>query len=175
MESGVMNSGHYPAIRGPRKPGLIWSSRLSILLTAASLLLLTMGVLAARSQNAFSNANTWLVRTEQVRTQLARVLQVVSDVETGARGYALTGNRDFLAPFTAAMPALPQELAALKRLTADNATQQTLAARLEGAARERAAFAAQLVEFTARNDLSAARIRSLTAAGKGSMDEVTGE
>ena len=57
-------------------------------------------------------------RASQTRAQLAAVAQVlqhVVDLETGLRGYVITGELAFLEPYNAARVALPRELAVLER------------------------------------------------------------
>ncbi|MBV9404740.1 MAG: CHASE3 domain-containing protein [Acidobacteriaceae bacterium] len=48
--------------------------------------------------------------------KLDEVLSTIQDAETGQRGYVLTGDDLYLAPFTAAMARLPQEVRELDRL-----------------------------------------------------------
>lgn len=57
-------------------------------------------------------------RADQTRARLvlvAQVMQHVVDLETGLRGYVITGEPRFLEPYNAAQLVLPQELAALER------------------------------------------------------------
>ena len=61
----------------------------------------------------------------------------VVDLETGLRGFVRTGDRLFLAPWTAARAAIPQDFAALRRLTAGQGAQQ---ARLDGIRRAVSAY-----------------------------------
>ena len=61
----------------------------------------------------------------------------VVDLETGLRGFVPTGDRLFLAPWTAARAAIPQDFAALRRLTAGQGAQQ---ARLDGIRRAVSAY-----------------------------------
>jgi signal transduction histidine kinase len=48
----------------------------------------------------------------------------LSDVETGVRGYALTGQETFLDPYRRGLPIVAEKLRTLRTLTADNASQQ---------------------------------------------------
>jgi PAS domain S-box-containing protein len=90
---------------------------------------------------------------EQVHTdyqeiiQLQRVFSLLQDVETGARGYVLTRDPQFLTPYYEARSRLPGELANLKRLQqspSELASFQKLEA-LEG---QRLSVASDMVEVT---------------------------
>src|SRR4051794_38773608 len=59
----------------------------------------------------------------------------ILDLETGARGFALTGAPSFLAPWTAARAALPGELTRLHALVVDNPPQERLATAISTQAR----------------------------------------
>lgn len=61
-------------------------------------------------------------RADQTRARLvsvAQVMQHVVDLETGLRGYVITGEPRFLDPYNAAQVALPQALAALELGSSD--------------------------------------------------------
>ena len=59
----------------------------------------------------------------------------VLDLETGARGFALTREERFLAPWRSARAALPRQGARLSTLAADNPEQQALAQQIADEAR----------------------------------------
>ena len=64
-----------------------------------SALLLALLVGAVYSFIALSTANSWLRHTDEVRVGIAQLRGTVLDAETGLRGYLITGERDFLAPY----------------------------------------------------------------------------
>ena len=74
----------------------------AILLAAGALLLVS-----EMSYDRASQAVQSTGRHVQGRLDMQRVLQLITDAETAQRGYVLTGNDDFLAPYRAAMEALP--------------------------------------------------------------------
>ena len=55
---------------------------------------------------------------------------LVLDLETGLRGFVLTGNRDFLKPWTSARRALPERLTAFERLASTTGEQRRRAREL---------------------------------------------
>jgi signal transduction histidine kinase/CheY-like chemotaxis protein len=62
----------------------------------------------------------WVEHTDRVITNVNRALKLSVDMETGMRGFLLTGDDRFLDPYEVAKPAILTELKALEELTADN-------------------------------------------------------
>jgi signal transduction histidine kinase len=62
-------------------------------------------------------------RAEDAETHLYRVLSGLQDAETGQRGYLLTGDNAYLAPYESATAVLGQELEAVGTAAADNPRQ----------------------------------------------------
>jgi CHASE3 domain sensor protein len=58
------------------------------------------------------------------------LLSSVADLETGQRGFVITGQDRFLQPWREARDALPGEAATLERLVADNPEQHARAQRI---------------------------------------------
>jgi CHASE3 domain sensor protein len=63
---------------------------------------------------------TGVVATQEVRVAASQLLSMVQDAETGQRGFLLTGEERYLAPYRRAIADLPRELPALvERIVAD--------------------------------------------------------
>ena len=62
--------------------------------------------------------------TDQVIANSRQLMRYMVDMESGLRGYHLTGDREFLESYLNAKPKVPQQLALLERLTNDNPEQQ---------------------------------------------------
>src|SRR4051812_27035166 len=70
-------------------------------------------------------SNTGMVQhTYKVLGRIEALNSSLKDAETGQRGSLITGEDDYLAPYTQALDALTAEQQALRPLTADNARQQ---------------------------------------------------
>lgn len=65
----------------------------------------------------------WVTHTERAKTRLATLLSTTTDIETGARGFVISGEQDFLDPAVKGMMRVDNELDALGQLTADNPKQ----------------------------------------------------
>ena len=66
----------------------------------------------------------WVAHTHEVITTLEVTLRHLVDVESGGRGFALTGSEPFLAPYEAGKYGVSQDLQALRLLVVDNPDQE---------------------------------------------------
>lgn len=73
-------------------------------------LLLTSGVLLNHALSANTHADQYTQQAQQELEALETMLKLVLDMETGLRGYVITGNQDFLEPYTSARAQLPRTL-----------------------------------------------------------------
>ncbi|MFP3847522.1 response regulator [Pseudomonas sp. W5-01] len=69
------------------------------------------------------SAIQWVEHTDRVINNLNRSLKLSVDMETGMRGFLLTGDERFLDPYEVAKPAIMSELQGLEELVADNPDQ----------------------------------------------------
>ncbi|WP_210509867.1 methyl-accepting chemotaxis protein [Pantoea ananatis] len=69
-------------------------------------------------------ANTWNIHSYQVMSVSDSMLTDMVNMETGVRGFVVSGNDNFLAPFNAGKTAFEQKYNQLRSMTADNAEQQ---------------------------------------------------
>jgi PAS domain S-box-containing protein len=90
-------------------------------------LLAMLAVLLAVEILNLTSALRWVDHAQEVVSNSRQLMRYMIEMETGLRGYYLTGNRSFLDPFVASRPRVFQELDLLQRLTADEPeTQQRL-------------------------------------------------
>ena len=92
-----------------------------VLVTAipVAALLISMGVFYLLDQQN-QKAQAWVEHTFRVRSEVARVMLLVSRAETGNRGYLLTRDTASNDRFKAAQDELPQRIADLRKLIDDN-------------------------------------------------------
>lgn len=156
--------------RNSLKP--LWSRRTIVLMAGSAALLIVMSVFATRSVTVLSDRAEWVAHTENVRYQLSRVLQLTLDVETAGRGYALTSDVQFLAPFRDGAPLLEASLAKLNQLIADNPRQRLLEERLQALVRQQVAWTTHTIEAVRSGHLDEGRARIASGEGMLSMDAV---
>ena len=70
--------------------------------------------------------NERIVETHQAIVSLDVLLSYVQDAETGQRGFLLAGEEAYLAPFSAAIRAIPGQLDEIARRTSMNAGQSEM-------------------------------------------------
>ena len=91
---------------------------------ALALLPLVIIVIASfRSMAGLLDAAERIRHTHEVETHLAELLSHVTDAEAGSRGFVITGRANFLENYQKAVGVIDKDLAALQRLTADDAEQ----------------------------------------------------
>jgi PAS domain S-box-containing protein len=103
------------------------------------------GYLSWRSVRQATEDANWVAHTQAVLAALESALAHNIDIETGGRGFAATGDERFTEPMVVAWPALVSDLAKLKELTADNASQQQRLLQLRSQTGARLACAEDIV------------------------------
>ena len=86
--------------------------------------LLSMVILTYYANRQVENAKEWEAHTHRVQESIGHVLSLMQDLETGQRGYLLTGIEEYLEPFNAAIGRVDEDVGRLRSLTADNSSQQ---------------------------------------------------
>ncbi|MET0138301.1 MAG: CHASE3 domain-containing protein [Sphingobium sp.] len=120
-----------------------------ILPLVAGVLLLTGTAVSAIWLSARQEeATDWIRHTMQVQSSLNHVQLSIVSAETGQRGYVLTGDTAYLAPYENAVNTMPAAIEALTRDTADNPQQQANVARLAPLLRERMELLSASVALT---------------------------
>ncbi|MDU8432169.1 response regulator [Pseudomonas syringae pv. actinidifoliorum] len=97
------------------------------------------------------NAIQWVEHTDRVINNTNRSMKLSIDMETGMRGFLLTGDQHFLDPYEIAKPLLVAELNGLQDLVQDNPTQQDRFRRLFTMQQEWNAFAQEMIDLRRNN------------------------
>lgn len=132
----------------------------------ALLLLLLIGGVAYRGITSLTETSYWVTHTHEVIERTSAVMTAVKDIETGARGFVITGNDAFLDPFVSGKKALPEILKDVRTLTGDNAAQQRRLAQLEPLVSEKTDEMNHFIEVR-RAPGGAEAAQRLVAAGEG--------
>lgn len=77
------------------------------------------------------NNKNWTIHTYEVIEVTDNLLLSLVNMETGLRGYMLTGEDHFLEPYNEGGATYQKSIASIKKLTSDNSTQQQLIANLD--------------------------------------------
>jgi diguanylate cyclase (GGDEF)-like protein len=87
-------------------------------------LLLLVGAVAYRSVSAATASAVWVQHTSEVLEQLSMLRATMENIESGYQDFALSGDDDYLQSSHPSLALLASQQAALRALTADNASQQ---------------------------------------------------
>ena len=135
-----------------------------------------MAILIATAQASFSSlreANRWNVHTYKVMGEASGLLEGLVDIETGERGFALTGKDASLEPLLYGKRIFREHLQKVRELTSDNPAQQTRLATLEATQQRWLANAVEPVIALRRAALADGNMEAVMAAqqaGKGKAD-----
>lgn len=107
----MKNKGFFGPLQAPSRRGAF--------LISVSILLCVLAFTAI-AFHARRSATVEALRTRAVLDEINRTLSLIKDAETGQRGYLLTGDRRFLAPYQGAQVALARSVNTLEELTRAN-------------------------------------------------------
>lgn len=124
--------------------------------------------------SAQRNAETFraVEHTHQVMDVIEDVLVDMLNVQTGIRGFAISGDEAFLQPYQIGIAELQEEFEAAKRLTRDNPEQQRLLAVLEPLIQARISRANEVIQLRRSGDSAGAFQIIASRQGKAGMDEI---
>jgi methyl-accepting chemotaxis protein len=145
------------------------------LIAAFGVATLTVAVIAFVSYRAASRLienDAWVTHTHQVRTELADLLSELKDTETGQRGYIISGEESYLAPYQSGLAAIAGTLSDVRRLTSDNPDQQRRLTALAPLIDAKLAELKQTIDLRRTQGFDAATKVVLTNAGKTTMDQI---
>jgi PAS domain S-box-containing protein len=135
-----------------------------------ALLVLIVGAMSywtvSRAAHSFEEVN----HTSRVLLEQQRLLAALVDVETAARGFAITGDSAFLGPYKDARTAVPATLGRLRALTADHREQQSKLYTLQSVANDHLRFNDQIIEFRTEGGFEKARGMIATGQARQVMD-----
>ncbi|WP_066799527.1 methyl-accepting chemotaxis protein [Sphingomonas soli] len=109
---------------------------------------------------------------QQVRRNLLKLVAQLTDVETGARGFALVGKDEYLVPYEAGSREARNTLTTLRNLTTENPGHQRQLAELAPLIEKRIADAQQVVEIRRTQGSEASQRLVATETGKELMDRI---
>lgn len=142
-----------------------------ILLAAFGLL---VGVVVVAGYLVFENRRIGanLLRSQQIVASLAQLLSLLQDAETGQRGYLLSGDPIYLAPYYNATDKIAPTLTAVETLTLDNPRQQGEIPRLRSVVAKKLDELAQTIAMIDRGDRAGALAIVAGDSGRVAMDEI---
>jgi PAS domain S-box-containing protein len=114
----------------------------------------------------------WVVHTGQVQLKISETLVLLTDAETGQRGFLYTGEERYLAPYDLAVRQIQPRIDELSGLTADNPRQQAAIRQLHQLARDKLGELASTIALYRSGKADEARKLVLSDRGLHTMEQV---
>ena len=116
---------------------------------------------------------SWVEHSDRVISNANEAAKLTIDLETGMRGYLITGDEHFLDPYIVAKPQISAQLKSLQELVSDNPQQVDRLKRLEAMQSEWATYAQTMIDMRR----ASGDYRSAVQAGRGKRltDEIRKE
>ena len=157
------------ALNSVRTPSAV---RSTALLALASVLVVGAAVLSYRSAVDVADTAAEATSAQQVLQEARTVLGLVTDAETGQRGYLLTGDAAYLQPYERAVAVLPETIERVGTLTRERPEQQRRVDDLQVLLGQKLAELHATVVARRRGDVDAALSIVRTGEGQALMDRI---
>jgi PAS domain S-box-containing protein len=140
---------------------------------AILLAVLVINTAITRRQIAVQDSNQgWVDHSQQVQVELATVVSLLKDAETGQRGYLYTGETRYLEPYNSAVHQIDVHVNNLAELVADNPTQVSRIATLRTLNKVKLDELATTIALFSEGEKDKARGIVLSDMGKRTMDQI---
>lgn len=134
--------------------------------------LLAVGFISYRNTRKLIRDSNLVAHSHEVLDKLEGTLSAIKDAETGQRGYIITGDEEYLKPYTAALPAINQHIERLKELTITDTEQPRFLAELERQIADHLQLMAKVIELRRIGGFAAAERSVSTGRGRRMMDNI---
>jgi CHASE3 domain sensor protein len=136
------------------------------------LALLLSGVISFSYNRQLKDYRDAVDHTFEVISAIDNALLRLQDAETGQRGFIITGDDSYLAPFEAGRTAIFRILSDLRELVTDNADQRARIAGLRELAEIKMNELEDTITTRKQDGFEPARTKVLSSAGKETMDRI---
>lgn len=149
-----------------------FANRLLAGFSLSLVLVFGVGYSSYRSITELNADNKLVGHTYEVIQKIDDLEQQLVDVETGMRGYVITGNQQFLDLYKVAIGAIPSHIDRLQQLTIDNANQQASISLLRPITMEKLEDFENKVSLRTEKGFESAQASVATGNGKRLMDKI---
>ncbi|MQP64844.1 HAMP domain-containing protein [Niveispirillum sp. SYP-B3756] len=147
----------------------IWGSLCMVLLV-----LLVVGGVSLRVTDRLTADAAWRSHTYQVQGAITELLSIMQDVETGQRGFLITGDPKFLEPYESALGRLQPGIRSLRNLITDNPDQMRNMDRAEEFIAVKAESMRMNVDIRRNQGFQESQAAVMTLRGQKAMDDFRG-
>jgi PAS domain S-box-containing protein len=142
--------------------------------TLLAIVLLGNALITKRQLNVQVRNQEWVLHSRQVLYELEQTESLLLEAETGQRGYLLTGDQKYLAPYNHAVSEIDHHIETLTRATADNPAQQANVDQLRFYAHQKLDELAETVQLYRSGKADQAKTMVLTDKGLVAMENLRG-
>src|SRR5882762_2476765 len=137
-----------------------------------SMVMFVVAIISFRNSEKFIDTNQWVNHTHEVLYELDQISGSAVDAETGARGFVITGEENYLEPYNTSRATLAEHVNKATALTKDNPAQQR---NIEGIQKLITAHLGHLetcIQLRKVKDFENAKALVATGEGKRILDEI---
>jgi methyl-accepting chemotaxis protein len=138
----------------------------------ALLIFVIVGIVSYRNVQKQTEDATWVAHTHEVILTLTKVMSAMQDAETGQRGYVITGDESYLAPYTAGIAIVETHRKHLMDLVEDNPRQEARAETLGTHIADKLTEMEKPLDARRTQDFAAAQTIVIAGGGKRAMDNI---
>ncbi len=149
-----------------------FGKKLALGFALAVLTVLIIGISGHRATSELIENQEWVAHTREVQLSVDSGMAALVDVETGQRGFLLTGEDSFLDPYRKGLEGIDKSFQKAERLTADNPAQKQRIATLLPIVEGRLEVMAKGIELRRAQGLEAVLKSGLLNEGKQEMDKI---
>lgn len=145
----------------------------STLFLIAVFIILLSSAFLYNTQGQFQEQSAQYERGQRLERDLLVLMSTLKDIETGARGYALTGDEDYLEPYVVGKDDVVQQLDDLDKLVAGDPVQRPNIEHISQLIMTHINLAGELISLTSETGpISSPDAFTSLEAGKSAMDQV---
>lgn len=138
----------------------------------AAMLLVSVLIIFYYNSQRVKSTGDFVEHTQEVLRKNNDVLINILNIQTGLRGYLLTGREYFLEPYNDALSAINSDIIELEILTSDNSRQQVKISYMKKLASERLIFTNKIIELRRQRELNELETIEAVEKGKYSTDKM---
>lgn len=168
----VLCIGIYFTIRLRIAEEITIEAKLFAALTTTATIIVFISLLSVSNIRSMHDATDLIKHTNVVKIQLEDLFTSVIDIETGSRGFVISGNEVFLEPMIKANQKIENQISTFRNLTTDNPLQQNAINNMERLIIGRIRFSELQINTRKLKGLVAAAALTETGKGKQLTDSI---
>lgn len=110
-----------------------------------------LGVSSYLNSQKYNESNAWVNHSNKLQFHAQRILSLITDIESGQRGFVITGDTVFLKPYYSGVDVVRTDLEMLRNLVRDDKGQLQRVDSLSKLVENKLAFAGRAIEARTKN------------------------